>query len=112
MIFAGHPDLHDRRPARRAAGCRLRRGRDVSSAATRWRLSPLTQRIAYLNDGEWAVVSRDGAAFFDADGAEVDARDQVVTAISAAAVGKSNYRHFMEKELHEHPAAIGDTLRQ
>ena len=36
----------------------------------------------------------------------------VVTAVSGAAVGKGNYRHFMEKELHEHPAVLGDTLRQ
>ena len=32
--------------------------------------------------------------------------------VSGAAVGKGNYRHFMEKELHEHPAVLGDTLRQ
>ena len=36
----------------------------------------------------------------------------VQTAVSGAAVGKGNYRHFMEKELHEHPAVLGDTLRQ
>jgi glucosamine--fructose-6-phosphate aminotransferase (isomerizing) len=39
-------------------------------------------------------------------------RKVVVTAVSGAAVGKGNYRHFMEKELHEHPAVLGDTLRQ
>ena len=36
----------------------------------------------------------------------------MLTAVSGAAVGKGNYRHFMEKELHEHPAVLGDTLRQ
>ena len=34
------------------------------------------------------------------------------TALSGAAVGKGNFRHFMEKELHEHPAVLGDTLRR
>ena len=35
-----------------------------------------------------------------------------VTALTGAVTGKGNYRHFMEKELHEHPAVLGDTLRQ
>jgi len=52
-----------------------------------------------------------GARFFDAAHAPVE-RQVVTTAVSGAAVGKGNYRHFMEKELHEHPAVLGDTLRQ
>jgi len=57
------------------------------------------------------VLSQTGAVFFDAGGAEVK-REVKLTALSGAAVGKGNYRHFMEKELHEHPAVLGDTLRQ
>ena len=56
-------------------------------------------------------MSRDGATFFDASGQEVQ-REIRRTSVSGAAVGKDNYRHFMEKELHEHPAVLGDTLRQ
>jgi glucosamine--fructose-6-phosphate aminotransferase (isomerizing) len=74
-------------------------------------LAPLTQRIAYLEDGDWVVLSRTGAEFFDLDGAPVQ-REIKRTAVSGAAVGRGNYRHFMEKELHEHPAVLGDTLRQ
>jgi glucosamine--fructose-6-phosphate aminotransferase (isomerizing) len=74
-------------------------------------LAPLTRRIAYLEEGDWAVVDGEGAQFFDARHRSVE-RDVVVTAVSGAATGKGNYRHFMEKELHEHPAVLGDTLRQ
>jgi glucosamine--fructose-6-phosphate aminotransferase (isomerizing) len=74
-------------------------------------LAPLTQRIAFLRDGDWAVIDRSGARFFDALNTEVE-REIKRTAMSGAAVGKGNFRHFMEKELHEHPAVLGDTLRQ
>ncbi|WP_424813126.1 glutamine--fructose-6-phosphate transaminase (isomerizing) [Roseococcus sp. YIM B11640] len=74
-------------------------------------LAPLTRRIAYLEEGDWAVLDQDGAHFFDIDDQPVS-RQIRTTAVSGAATGKGNYRHFMEKELHEHPAVIGDTLRQ
>ena len=74
-------------------------------------LAPLTRRIAYLDEGDWVVLTEAEARFFDAAGAPV-MRPVVQTAVSGAIVGKGNYRHFMEKELHEHPAVLGDTLRQ
>src|SRR5579875_1606657 len=74
-------------------------------------LAPLTRRIAYLKDGDWTVVDRKGARFFEASGAEVQ-REVKLTRLTGAAVGKGNFRHFMEKELHEHPAVLGDTLRR
>jgi glucosamine--fructose-6-phosphate aminotransferase (isomerizing) len=74
-------------------------------------LAPLTRRIAYLKDGDWTVVDRHGAKFFDAQGRAVE-REIKLTRLTGAAIGKGNYRHFMEKELHEHPAVIGDTLRR
>ena len=74
-------------------------------------LAPLTRRIAYLEDGDWAVVSREGAVFRDAGGRLAN-RPIRATALSGAAVGKGGFRHFMEKELHEHPAVLGDTLHR
>ena len=72
-------------------------------------LAPMTRRIAYLQDGDWTVLSRDGAAVYGPGGTEVS-RPVRVTVQTGAVVGKDGYRHFMEKELHEHPAAIGQTL--
>jgi glucosamine--fructose-6-phosphate aminotransferase (isomerizing) len=74
-------------------------------------LAPLTRRIAYLDEGDWAVLSQDDARFFDIHDNPVT-REIRTTSVSGATTGKGNYRHFMEKELHEHPAVLGDTLRQ
>ena len=73
-------------------------------------LAPLTERIAYLEEGDWAVVTAQGAEVFDAENRPVE-RAIRRTALSGAMVGKGNYRHFMEKEIHEQPAVIGDTLK-
>ena len=110
MVFAGHPELMI--GARHGAPLAVGFGEDAMYLGSdALALAPLTRRIAYLEDGDWAVVSRDGATFFDAAGQQV-AREVRRTAVSGAAVGRGNYRHFMEKELHEHPAVLGDTLRQ
>ncbi|MEQ9329781.1 glutamine--fructose-6-phosphate transaminase (isomerizing) [Thalassobaculum sp.] len=72
-------------------------------------LAPLTRRIVYLEDGDWAVVRRAGVQVFRDAGVPVERPEQVST-VSAAMVGKGNYRHFMEKEIHEQPEAIAHTL--
>jgi glucosamine--fructose-6-phosphate aminotransferase (isomerizing) len=74
-------------------------------------LAPLTRRIAYMQDGDWAVLSGSGAAVFNGSGDAVN-RPVRLTVQTGAVVGKDGYRHFMEKELHEHPAAIGQTLQR
>ena len=110
MVFAGHAELM----IAACHGAPLAIGfgdGEMFAGSDALALAPLTRRIAYLRDGDWAVVTADTATFHDATGAEVQ-RDIKLTALSGAAVGKGNYRHFMEKELHEHPAVIGDTLRQ
>jgi glucosamine--fructose-6-phosphate aminotransferase (isomerizing) len=110
MIFAGHPELIV--GAQRGAPLAVGYGENemfVGSDALA--LAPLTRRIAYLRDGDWTVVDRQGARFFGADGEPVE-REVKLTRLTGASIGKGNYRHFMEKELHEHPAAIGDTLHR
>ena len=110
MIFAGHPELIV--GAQHGAPLAVGFGDDemfVGSDALA--LAPLTRRIAYLRDGDWTVVDRQGAKFFDTQGNPVD-REVKLTRLTGAAIGKGNFRHFMEKELHEHPAVIGDTLHQ
>ena len=72
-------------------------------------LAPLTDKIMYLEDGDWAVITRDGAAVYDLRGTVVN-RVVRPTAISGASVGKGGYRHFMLKEIYEQPQVIGDTL--
>ena len=73
-------------------------------------LAPLTQRIAYLDEGDWAVVRRDGAEVFDKDNNSVQ-REVTTSGASAAAIEKGNYRHFMQKEIFEQPTVVAQTLR-
>jgi glucosamine--fructose-6-phosphate aminotransferase (isomerizing) len=109
-IFAGHPRLL--LAARQGAPLAIGFGEgEMFVGSDALALAPLTRRIAYLEEGDWAVVDGEGAQFFDAAHNPAE-RKVIVTAVSGATVGKGNYRHFMEKELHEHPAVLGDTLRQ
>ena len=110
MVFAGHAELMI--GARHGAPLAVGFGEDeMFLGSDALALAPLTRRIAYLEDGDWAVLRRDGAEFHGADNAPVS-RPIKQTALSGAAVGRGNYRHFMEKELHEHPAVLGDTLHR
>ncbi len=72
-------------------------------------LAPLTRRIAYLEDGDFAVLTANGAEIFDAEGKAAD-RPVHVTQFSGAMIGKGAYRHFMLKEIYEQATVIGDTL--
>ena len=72
-------------------------------------LAPLTDRITYLEEGDWVELTKDSAIVHDATGAVVT-REIKQTALSGALIGKGQYRHFMQKEIFEQPAVIGDTL--
>lgn len=72
-------------------------------------LAPLTQRIAYLEEGDWVVIRRGGAEIFDATGQPVT-REIQMSGASAAMVEKGNYRHFMQKEIFEQPTVVAQTL--
>src|SRR6185369_4957264 len=73
-------------------------------------LAPLTQRISYLDEGDWVVITREGAQVYDAANRPVT-RPIVASGASAAAIEKGNYRHFMQKEIFEQPTVVAQTLR-
>jgi glucosamine--fructose-6-phosphate aminotransferase (isomerizing) len=72
-------------------------------------VGPFTQRVAYLAEGDSVRIDHAGAQVFDAAGQAVVRPISVVPA-SAALVEKGNYRHFMEKEIHEQPDAVQHTF--
>jgi glucosamine--fructose-6-phosphate aminotransferase (isomerizing) len=110
LIFAGHPELII--GAQRGAPLAVGFGDDeMYLGSDALALAPLTRRIAYLTDGDWVVVSRTDADFFDSSDQPIE-RDVKLTRLTGAAIGKGNFRHFMEKELHENPVVIGDTLHR
>ena len=73
-------------------------------------LAPLTQRISYLEEGDWVVITREGAAIFDKDNNPVE-REITTSGASAEAIQKGAYRHFMQKEIFEQPTVVAQTLR-
>ena len=74
-------------------------------------LAPFTDRVAHLEDGDWVVVTREGADIRDALGRPVKRRVQLSPAGSVRAE-KGDYQHFMAKEIHEQPEVVGHTLAQ
>ncbi|OHC93461.1 MAG: glutamine--fructose-6-phosphate aminotransferase [Sphingomonadales bacterium RIFCSPLOWO2_12_FULL_63_15] len=73
-------------------------------------LAPLTQRIAYLEEGDWVVITRQGAEIFDKDNQPVE-RPVTLSGVSGAMIDKGNHRHFMQKEIFEQPVVVAQTLR-
>ncbi|UAK22878.1 glutamine--fructose-6-phosphate transaminase (isomerizing) [Sphingomonas nostoxanthinifaciens] len=73
-------------------------------------LAPLTQRICYLEEGDWVVITRDGARIFDRDDRPVE-RPIVLSGATDIALTKGNHRHFMLKEIYEQPIVVAQTLR-
>ena len=73
-------------------------------------VAPWTQRIAYLDEGDWAVVRRERIEIFDRENQPVE-RDIVESGASSAPVEKGNYRHYMQKEIFEQPVVVAQTLQ-
>ena len=72
-------------------------------------LAPFATSIAYLDEGDWVTLTREGTTFHDADDNLVERRRQPLQSGSFL-VDKGNYRHFMAKEIHEQPEVVGRTL--
>ncbi len=72
-------------------------------------LAPFTDMVSYLEDGDWVVVTRQGAEIHDAGGRLVE-RPVLKSQASVLLIDKGNHRHFMAKEIHEQPEVVGHTL--
>ncbi len=72
-------------------------------------VGPFTNRIAYLEDGDYVAIDHRTARVFDAEGRAVERAVQTVPQ-SATLMEKGNYRHFMEKEIHDQPEGVQRTV--
>jgi len=72
-------------------------------------LAPMTDRITYLDEGDWAVVTRNGVEIRDAQGALADRALRTIQ-IDATQIDKGGYKHFMAKEIAEQPAVLANAL--
>ncbi|HEY0445434.1 MAG TPA: glutamine--fructose-6-phosphate transaminase (isomerizing) [Allosphingosinicella sp.] len=73
-------------------------------------LAPLTQRISYLEEGDWAIITRDATQIYDRDDRPVQ-RPVTTSGASAVAIEKGNHRHYMQKEIFEQPIVVAQTLQ-
>ncbi|MEM9725429.1 MAG: glutamine--fructose-6-phosphate transaminase (isomerizing) [Pseudomonadota bacterium] len=72
-------------------------------------LAPVTDRICYLEEGDCAAITRNGAQVFSADGHLVN-REVTKVAAAALSVDKGEHRHFMSKEIHEQPKVCREVI--
>ena len=74
-------------------------------------LAPFTNRITYMEDGDWCVINRKGVTIYDAANKPVK-RPMSFSQASAMMVDKGNHRHFMAKEIEEQPEVVSHTLAE
>ena len=108
FLFAGQDDLMI--AARKGSPLALGYGEgEMYVGSDALALAPLTNRISYLEEGDWAVLTRTSVQVFDADNAPVEREVQTVQAANAYA-DKGNHKHFMDKEIHEQPSVMSYAL--
>ena len=72
-------------------------------------LAPMTDRVTYLEEGDWVVLTRQGATFHDRAGNRVN-RPVTLIRLDQARVDKGGHKHFMAKEIAEQPSVLGGVL--
>ena len=108
MIFKGYDDLMV--AARQGSPLAIGYGEgEMFVGSDAIALAPFTDNVAYLEDGDWAVITREGVSIHCRDGSVVD-RAVVKSHAAGLMVDKGNFRHFMAKEIHEQPEVVGHTL--
>lgn len=71
-------------------------------------IAPFTNKVTYLEEGDWVAITKDDARIFDREGQPVE-RAMAQTQLGVSMVDKGNHRHFMLKEIYEQPDAISHT---
>jgi glutamine---fructose-6-phosphate transaminase (isomerizing) len=108
FLFAGEEKLLI--AARKGSPLAIGFGKDeMFLGSDAFALAPFTNSIAYLEEGDWAVITAKGATIRDFEGHPVERR-RTTSMASAALVEKGNHRHFMAKEIYEQPETITHTL--
>ena len=109
FLFAGEDDLMI--AARKGSPLAIGHGTgEMFVGSDAIALAPMTDRITYLDEGDWAVITRQGATIYDqAD--RLANRAETRIQIDATRIEKAGYKHFMAKEIAEQPVVIADALK-
>jgi len=109
ILFRQHPDLLV--GARLGSPLVIGYGEDETYLGSdALALAPLTQKISYLEEGDWVVITRAGVRIYDRHDQPVE-RAIVHSGVSSLAIDKGNHRHFMLKEIYEQPIVVAQTLK-
>ncbi|MDX2204059.1 MAG: glutamine--fructose-6-phosphate transaminase (isomerizing) [Hyphomicrobiaceae bacterium] len=108
IIFAGQDDLMI--AARQGSPLAVGHGKgEMYLGSDAIALAPFTSDITYLEEGDWAVLSRSGATIYDQAGHAVS-RPRIRSSAGAMLIDKGNHKHYMAKEIYEQPEVISRTL--
>lgn len=109
MLFKQHPDILI--CARQGSPMAIGIGdNEIYVGSDAMVLAPFTQQICYLKDGDWAELYQSTYQIYDHHHEPVT-REIKTTAFTGLAIGKGNYRHFMQKEIFEQPAMAADIVQ-
>ena len=108
FLFAGEDDLMI--AARKGSPLAIGHGTgEMFIGSDAIALAPMTERITYLEEGDCAVLTRQGATIYDAANRLVN-RAETRIQIDATRIEKAGYKHFMAKEIAEQPLVIANAL--
>ena len=108
FLFEGEEDLLI--AARRGSPLAIGHGEgEVYVGSDAIALAPLTDRITYLEEGDWAVLTRDSVQIFDAKHQQTH-RDETRVQLDLTAIDKGGHRHFMAKEIAEQPQVLAGAI--
>jgi glucosamine--fructose-6-phosphate aminotransferase (isomerizing) len=108
ILFRDHADLMI--VARRGSPLVIGYGeQEMAIGSDALALAPWTQNLCYLEEGDYALITKEGAQIYDQTDTVVE-RPIQKSYLSGDTVGKGTYRHFMAKEVFEQPMAMSDTL--
>ncbi|SDY08017.1 glutamine--fructose-6-phosphate transaminase (isomerizing) [Citreimonas salinaria] len=109
FLFDGHPDLMI--GARKGSPLAIGHGEgEMFLGSDAIALAPLTDTITYLEEGDRAILTRDGVEIRDESGAQVSREPQKIR-MDAARVDKGGHKHFMAKEIAEQPVVLANALQ-
>ena len=108
FLFEGHDDLMI--AARKGSPLAIGWGKgEMFVGSDAIALAPMTDRITYLEEGDWAVITRAGAEIHDAQNRRAN-RAETRIQLDATRIEKAGYKHFMAKEIAEQPVVIANAL--